>query len=45
MPTSPWSNISTLPACSNASFHATVVPLSLMVRLAYTATSGRVKYF
>ena len=36
----PWANVYGLANASNASFHAVVVPISLMVRLTYTATFG-----
>ena len=37
---SPWSAIDGLASCNDTCFHATVVPLSLMDRLTYTATFG-----
>ncbi len=36
----PWASIERLAQCDDASFHALVMPLANMARLAYTATSG-----
>ena len=36
----PWASIERLAQCDDASFHALVMPLANMTRLAYTATSG-----
>ena len=36
----PWAAIGLLASCNDSVFHAEVIPLSQMVRLTYTATSG-----
>ena len=37
---SPWSGVARLATCNESTFHATTEPLSIMVKLAYTSTSG-----
>ena len=39
-PPGPWAAVGRLASCNDSAFHAAVVPLSLMVRLTYTATTG-----
>ena len=36
----PWSSIASLATCNDTQWHSTVTPLSLMTKLAYTATYG-----